>query len=123
MEKSVLQVGKLEIYKQKKRHRFMEKQKEKQKLIVGTDYKLFFFFFLVRKAVSQSKGFLDVGLEACLYDGVRMAVAVPVKVISRNSKDHVLVNFLSDANGCDKSFQVMSSRPASACRVSGRGQF
>lgn len=122
MEKSVLQVGKLEIYKQKKRHRFMEKQKEKQKLIVGTDYKLF-FFFLVRKAVSQSKGFLDVGLEACLYDGVRMAVAVPVKVISRNSKDHVLVNFLSDANGCDKSFQVMSSRPASACRVSGRGQF
>lgn len=33
----------------------MEKQKEKQKLIVGTDYKLFFFFFFKsgRQSVNQ----------------------------------------------------------------------
>lgn len=52
-----------------------------------------------------------------------MVVAVPAKVISRGSKDHVLVNFLSGTNCCDKSFQLISSRPASACRASGKGQF
>lgn len=41
-----------------------------------------------------------------------MVVAVSAKVISRGSKDHVLVNFLSGANCCDKSFQLISSRPA-----------
>lgn len=66
---------------------------------------------------------LNVGLESSLCGGVRMVVAVSAKVISQGSKDHVLVNFLSGANCCDKSFQLISSRPASACRASGKGQF
>lgn len=63
------------------------------------------------------KGFQDDGHEASL-DG-----SLTVMSISCSSKDHVLVNFLSGQKCGDKSFKVISSHPASACRASGKRQF
>lgn len=49
----------------------MEKEKEKQKLVVGADYKL-----SLSAEDRQSKGFLNTGLEVSLKGRVRMVVAV-----------------------------------------------